>query len=207
MAKSASLEVTSDHDTLLLEGLAANDENQPLVVLDGQVSRGHGAIQHRTLQPDITPGSVAGAAIRTKKARQKRGVIAVVDNASCVRHEISEVLSGSGYDVRVFHSPEALVASNALHAAGMLIVGGLRYGLAGCEPLAWAAVEHAELPMLLISKSRIEVCRLGTLYSGGCVGSGQESSPSDRLESLFVFLRRGSDMLSLYSTLLVSRAA
>lgn len=206
MAKPARLDVTVDHDTLFLEGLALNDDNQPLIV-DGHVSHGQGAIRRRTLHPDITPGSVARGPIRTKTAYQKRNAIAVVDNASSVRHEISEVLSASGNDVRVFHSPEALLASNALYAAEILIVGGLRCGLDRCEPLAWATVEHAELPVLLISKSRILACRLGTLYSRGCAGPERESTPSDRLESLFVFLRLGSDILSLYSTLLVSSAA
>jgi hypothetical protein len=190
-----------------LDGLAAADENQSLMVLDGHVSHGQGASRRQTLQPEITPGSVARGAVHTKKPHQKRSVIAVVDNASSVRHQISEILSASGYDVRVFHSPEALLASNALYAAGMLIVGGLRCGLAGCEPLLWATLEHADLPMLLIFKSCIQVCRLGRLYSGGCVGAERESTPSDRLESLSAFLRRGSDVMSLYSSLLVSRAA
>jgi hypothetical protein len=187
-----------DHDSLLLEELATIEENWTDIAYAGQVLNLQETSWLRTLLPDGTFGFVGSGAKQTRMAHRSRSVIVVVDNDSSVRHEISEVLSASGYNVRVFHSPEALIASNALYAAGMLILGGLRCGLVGCEPLGWAAVEHANLPMLLISKSGIHVCRLGTLYSGDCMGSEPESTPSDRLESLFVFLRLGSDVLPLH---------
>lgn len=130
-------------------------------------------------------------------ARRNRNsrIIAVVDNDSRVRHEISNVLSASGYDVLVFHSPESLVASNTLQKVGMLILGSLRCGLGACEPLRWASVEHGDLTTLVISKSRILVSSLSTIYSAGSIEVERESAPSDRLESLFAFLRLRSDKL------------
>lgn len=129
------------------------------------------------------------------RGRRNSRVIAVLDNDSRVRHEISDVLSASGYDVLVFHSAESLVASNALHMVGILILGSLRCGFAGCEPLRWASVEHADLTTLIISKRGILVRSLGTIYIAGSIEVEHGSAPSDRLESLFAFLRLHSDAL------------
>jgi hypothetical protein len=184
--------MTVDHDLLFLEELATIEENWSDMAYPGQVLNLQEAIWLRTLLPDGTFGFVASGAKQTRMAHRSKSEIVVVDNDSSVRHEISEILSVSGYDVRVFHSPEALLGSNALFAVGMLILGGLRCGLIGCEPLSWATIEHADLPMLFISKSGIHVCRLGTLYNEDSMGLEPESTPSDRLESLFVFLRQSA---------------
>jgi hypothetical protein len=129
------------------------------------------------------------------RGRRSSRVIAVLDNDSRVRHEISDVLSASGYDVLVFHSAESLVASNALHTVGILILGSLRCGFAACEPLRWASVEHADLATLIISKGRILACSLGTIFNAGSIEVEHGSAPSDRLESLFGFLRIRSNAL------------
>jgi len=205
MTKSVQLDViTVDHDPVLFE------ENRTA----SQPWNHQRAVRPRMLQPHVSSGFVARGAIPTRMTHRSKGVIAVVDNVSTVRHEISKVLSASGYDLLVFHSPEALVASNALYEAGMLILGGLRCGLVACEALYWASAEYADLPTLLLSKGRcIHVCRLGTIYSAGSLDVDLGCVPRDRLESLFAFLRLGSDALpgqsfvALPSNAVVSTAA
>ncbi|BAK65751.1 response regulator receiver protein [Sphingobium sp. SYK-6] len=93
-------------------------------------------------------------------------LISVVDDDAAIRIGLSSLIRSEGYEVALFESAEAFLASGASGKPGCLLTDIQMPGMSGLDLQARIRVEHPALPVLVMTAFPEEAMRQRALSAG-----------------------------------------
>jgi FixJ family two-component response regulator len=93
-------------------------------------------------------------------------LVSVVDDDESVRESLPDLLTGFGYQARVFSSAEEFLASDCVDQTKCLILDVAMPGMTGPELQQELKLRRKEIPIVFITASRDETVRAQLLEQG-----------------------------------------
>jgi len=93
-------------------------------------------------------------------------LVSVVDDDESVRESLPDLLTGFGYQARVFSSAEEFLASDCVDQTKCLILDVAMPGMTGPELQQELKLRRKEIPIVFITASRHETVRAQLLEQG-----------------------------------------
>lgn len=96
----------------------------------------------------------------------RREIVAVVDDDGRVVESLQDLLESAGYEVQIFSSAAAFLASGSIGAVGCLISDICMPGMDGCALQREVTLQRPELPIILITAHADQEQKIAARCSG-----------------------------------------